>query len=375
MLLTLFFGGTLFFFIPNGLGAIGQSLTAYLGGWTPGPGSAGQSSIGLMLLGLLLYEFFPLIFGLWRGIVSARRGSPGRSPAYRLDRFLLVWWLAALLLAVLYPSCQLPDLAWSLIPLWALAARQIARLFTLPAYDRVPVMGQTILAAVIFAFISMTGVTMTNAATGDPPEYWIKIAGALALLASSAGLIGWGWSRRVASRGVLWGLSAVLACYFLAAGWNSASLDGRGGVDLWSGGSAVRDGSLILSTLENLDQWGPVQPGGPGVVVTGVSSPSLRWLLRNVEQVSFDTVLSSTSNPAVVITPFQPQLSLASTYRGEAFVLNETVDWKQIKLADWFRWQVFRTAPATALVQDKIILWARSDLFPGGSVQTSPTGQ
>lgn len=373
MLLTLFLGGTLFFFVPNGLGTIGQSLTAYFGGWIPGSKTTNRISSGLMLLGLLLYEFLPLIFGLWRGITSIQRNDPEGGQSYRLDRFLLVWWLVALLLAVIYPSRQLPDLAWSLIPLWALAARQIVSLFSLPLHDRVPVIGQAILAAVIFTFISMAGVMMTIAS--DPQEYWFKIAGALALVAASIGLIAWGWSRQVAFRGALWGLTVVLTCYFLAAGWNAANLDGRGGVDLWSGASSARDGTLILSTLKNLDQWGPVKPGGPEVVVTGVVSPSLRWLLRNVEQVSYDTALSSTSNPAVVITPLQPQLSLASPYRGEAFVLSETIDWKQFKLGDWFRWQVFRTAPAATLVQDKIILWARSDLFPGGSVQTSPAGQ
>jgi hypothetical protein len=36
-------------------------------------------------------------------------------------------------------------------------------------------------------------------------------------------------------------------------------------------------------------------------------------------------------------------------------------------VADWFRWLVFRSIAANAQQQEQIILWARTDLFPGGS--------
>lgn len=367
-LVTLFFSGTLFFLIPSGLSAAGQSLPAYLSGWLPGSAAAAGLPFGLFLLSLLLYEFFPLIFGLWHAGWSFTRGAALPGPS-RTVRFLVIWGGVALLLALVYPARQLADVTWALIPWWALAARQIARLVTLPSADRLPVMGQAVLASVILAFISMGLVTLANVPSTDSLQNEIQLGGALVMLAASAGLVAWGWSRRVAMRGLSWGLGLLLLVYFLAAGWNAAGLAGRARDELWSGGPRIRSADLILATLKNLDQWNGPHTSAPNIAVVGVASPALRWLLRDVAQVSYPAALTSASSPAVVITPLQPQLSLAASYRGEAFVLDETVNWQQIKLADWVRWQVFRALPDTVVQQNKIILWARNDLFPGGAAQ------
>lgn len=375
LLLTLFMAGTLFFFIPGGLSSAGQSLATYLSGWFASAANNGAVgvSIGLFTLGFLLYEFLPLVLGLWRGIRLFNRNDQTVSMQSKaLDRFLVLWWLVALLLAVLYPARQLADLAWSLIPLWVLAARQMARLVSLPVYDRLPVAGQAILAAVIFGYVSMGLVTITNVPSNDLRGNWVQLAGALVMLAASAGLVAWGWSRQVAVRGVVWGFGAMLVIYFIAAGWNVSGLAGRDAVELWSDRAGAKDANLILSTLKNLDQWRPQQPNGPRITIAGLSSPSLHWLLRNVAQVTDEPGLSSASSPDIVITPLQPELALASAYRGEAFVLAETINWQQLKPADWFRWLSLRTVPGTALQQEKIIVWARADLFPGGAVQTNP---
>jgi len=106
--------------------------------------------------------------------------------------------------------------------------------------------------------------------------------------------------------------------------------------------------------------------------VVGVPSPALQWLLRDFERVSYANQLPVDSSPALVITPGQPDLALAATYRGQNFNLTEAVDWNQFRLVDWFRWLVFRSAPAQSVELKPVILWARVDLFQG-SEQAVPT--
>jgi hypothetical protein len=70
------------------------------------------------------------------------------------------------------------------------------------------------------------------------------------------------------------------------------------------------------------------------------------------------------SDSALIVGPEQPNVTFGATYRGEGFIWRVTPDWDTASLSEWLRWVASRELPAE---QDKIILWARSDLFPGGA--------
>lgn len=358
-LVTIFFAGTLFFTIPQGLSAMAASLPAYLSGW----GEPSSVSAMLLILAVILYEFLPLVLGLWGGIGGWLRKDP-------LDRFLLVWWATSFGFALLYPGRQVIDLAWSIVPLSGLSARQLARVIVVPDEDRVPLLGQALLSALILGFLSLTILSIVNNpqfASGQ--EYWIRLAGALVMLAASTGLIGWGWSRGVAARGSILGFFAILSLYAIAAAWNSASLSSKLGREFWTGGRQLPEERLLLETIKDLSAWGPVISGGPDLVVVGVQSPALRWALRNHPKTEYVSRLSTDASPALLITVEQPDLGLAATYRGQDFVLNEVPDWSSFGPNQWPRWLAFRTVPEDLVRRDRLILWARTDLFPGGEVQ------
>jgi len=369
-LVTVFLVGTLFFSIPNGLSAVGASIPTYLQGWVPGSGNMGVS-LPLVFGALVVYEFLPLIFGLWGGIGSLLKKN--KTEKDRLDQLLIAWWAISLILILAYPGRQVQDLAWSILPLWALAARQIARLFRIPAADRLPVLGQMTLSAIIIAYISMQLVTITNTTIDNPLEYQVRLAGGVVMLAACSFLIAWGWARAVAMRGVVLGIGLIFLVYSIAAGWNAAGLSSSAGDDLWSSGPLLKSADLITETIANLSQWGPTQTGGPDVVVVDISSPALRWLLRGVQQISYVSQEPAGSRPAIAITAVKSDPALSDTYRGESFILYETVNWKLIKLKDWFRWAALRVLPGEVIQQNRVILWARTDLFPGGS--TGQNGQ
>ena len=358
-LATIFFAGTLFFSIPNGVSALAGSIAEYLSGWLPGNSGAETASLQQILAALLAYEFLPLVFGLWGGIRGLLRKN-------QLDRFLLIWWAVAFGLALAYPGHRVVDLAWSLFPLFFLAARQISRLASHAISDRGPMLAQAALTALIVGFISMTLVSLVNTAPANSMEYWVRLGGAVLMLVASTGLIAWGWAQDVALRGLAWGFAAVLFIYFISAVWNSSGMTSRAGHELWSGPSMVQQADLIQGTLDDLEFQGPVLTGGPDVAVTQVTSPSLRWLLRHMQKVSYTAQLPSDASPALVITADQPELALAAMYRGQSFVLTESVNWDRLMPAEWLRWIAFRSLPGDVVLQNRVILWARSDFFPGG---------
>jgi hypothetical protein len=357
---------TWFFTLPEGLGAFGESLPAYFRGWLS---FSAETVIpaALLLVTLVVYELFPLILGLWGGLRNLTvRGQLFRDP---VDLFLLVWWALSLILTVAYPGRQVMDLAWSTLPLWALAARQIERITHVSLEDWQPALGQMVLASVILGYLSVTLISMTNTTLAGPNEYLLRIGAALAMLIACTFLVAWGWSWRVSWRGVVWGLGVVLGIYWISSGWNVTGLSSHSGADLWFQGPYLQETDLLTKTVQNINEWGPTQTGGQDLLVVDPSSPALRWIWKNSQRVSYSAQPPVDQNPALMITGSDVTPSLQSTYRGEGYVLSETIHWNAMKPADWFRWTVFRTLPAEAVQKNQVILWARTDLFPGGAAE------
>src|SRR5687767_5245332 len=107
--------GSLFLLVPGGLGAGVASVPGYLLGWVD---FVGVPPLRL-LTALAFYQLLAIILAaasLARGI---RQGD-------RLVMSLRLWLLVSLVLALVYPSRQVSDLAWVLISLWTLASIEAA---------------------------------------------------------------------------------------------------------------------------------------------------------------------------------------------------------------------------------------------------------
>jgi hypothetical protein len=354
---TVFFAGTLFFFFPRGLSAMAAGLPAFLNGWAVGSGVPAS----LLAAAVVGYEFLLLFLGGWGSV----RGLAGKDP---LDIFLLIWWLVSLVIALIYPARQVSDLAWSILPLAALATRQSARVFHVPPADLLPTLGQAALSGLIFGFISLTLLAMVN----NPQflharEYWIRLLGAAVLLIASVALIAWGWSKDVSFRGLSWGGVALLGIYSISSAWNVAGLSSRSGLELWDIQQALPDEKLLVETIDQVNQHHTAVSGGNDIVVAGLASPALQWALRGYPKVDFVLQYPVGSAPAFIITRDQPDLTFAVPYRGQDFVLAQDVSWELLNAQDWLRWVAFRAVPEEALLNEKMILWARTDLFPDGS--------
>jgi hypothetical protein len=362
LLVTLLFGGTLFFLSPNGLSAWLSALPDYLKGWT----APSSMSSGRVLLAFLAYE--PL--GIFLAILSLIRGY--RTKSRRILRISL-WLGVALLLAVFYR--QVSELAWVIIPLLTLAALELSRAFNIVAEERVEV-GVVVLALMIllaYMWFDLSKIALdpfNNLAATTLPFFGrnIQLAGAPYLILLGAFLIiilcvsfvAFGWSARTAWLGTTWAFVIFLGIYSLGSAWGASGLRAPNGLELWTPDQAPAQPDLLRASIDDVSEFSLGHDRSQPVTVMGIDSPALEWVLRDrsVEMVS---TLDVQVAPPIVITPIMNDLGLPAAYRGQDFTWRQRPRWEEIQNPDWVRWLVFRQLPRE---DETIILWVRDDLFP-----------
>jgi hypothetical protein len=362
LLVTLLFGGSLFFLSPNGLSAWLSALPAYFDGWT----SASFMTPGRILLTFFAYE--PL--GVFLAGLALLRGY--RTMSRRIVR-LSVWLGVALLLAIFYR--QPGELAWVIIPLLTLAALELSRAVYMFAEERLEV-GIVVLALMIllaYAWFDLAKIALDPAgqlAATTLPFFgrniqiagapYLVLLGALLIIILCIAFVAFGWSARTARLGTTWAFVIFLGVYSLGAAWGASGLRSRDGVELWKPDPPPSQADLLHASVDDVSEFSVGHDRSQPVTIMGVDSPALVWLLqdRTVEVVS---TLDPQVAPPIVITPLMDDLGLPAAYRGQDFVWRQRPLWNQIQNPDWIRWLVFRQLPRE---NETIILWVRDDLFP-----------
>jgi hypothetical protein len=348
---TMVIGGTLFLLVPSGLSGWLSGLPEYLGGWRRGS----DISAGLMLFSLIAYQ--PL--GLVLALVASVRGWIQRS---RRVRSLSLWMLVALLLALFYPSHQVTDLAWMLVPLWALASLELARSLNIRREERPEILGVVALSFLILVFVWLDFLGLINS-PGPSDESMLRtwlLFGALFLLVVSLLLVAVGWSIRVARYGAIWGLAAALGIYSFAALMSAAGLKQvPDSVDMWRPDGTLPESDLLLTSVQQISDWSKEEINAQPVTLVGIDSPALQWLLHE-RSVQVRDALGGAVSPPMVITINQDNPTLAATYRGQGFVWRRTPLWNKTIFPDWLRWLSFHQVPQES---EMVILWVRGDLF------------
>ncbi len=148
---TILLGGTLFLLSPNGLSAWLNALPDYLAGWLQPSGVPG----GRLMFTLLAYQPLAVVFGL---VAVVRGWWHGRRRYIRLS----LWLLAAALVALFYPARQVADLAWVLVPLWALAALELSNHTLIFFEERREVTGMALLVLIllVFSWLNYAGIAL-----------------------------------------------------------------------------------------------------------------------------------------------------------------------------------------------------------------------
>lgn len=355
---TLILVGTLFFLVPNGLSAWVASLPAYLSGWV----TASATTPGRTLFTFLVYE--PL--GIFFAVLALIRGY--RTGSRRIIRLSLGLGVA-LLLGIFYR--QPGELLWAVIPLLALAAREISHSFNVFAAERIEVgvvaTALLILLAYIWFDIAAIGLDPFNQfAAAVPvigsiqnPRYAI-LYGALGILVLCILFVALGWSARIAWLGSAWAFLIFLTVYSLGAAWGGSGLRNPNGVELWNPDPKPGQADLLIESVRDVSEMSLGHDLSQPVTILGVDSPALEWLLR-YHPVELVSTFDPQNAPPIIITPPIDALSLPAAYRGQDFTWRQRVQYESMQRPEWWRWLVNRQLPRE---NETIILWARDDLFP-----------
>jgi hypothetical protein len=363
-LFTLLFAGSLFLIHPQGLGALADTLPAYLKSWvTP-------SGIPVLRLpgSLLVYQLIVVIFAL----IAALRAWLSHWDDHQ-SRLLLVgltiWAAVAVLIPLVYAGRQVGDLAWALIPLWALASTEISRAFLAEEETGTRLVGGGLgLLLCIFAVISWINLLSIGRYKTDVILYAAIIVGAFVLGLVAILLVVAGWSVKAAKLGVVWSLCILLGLFLISNAWGMAIVRKNGAQEMWGVAPTTGQADQFMMTLSDLSSWNTGLRDQLEVVSLADSS-ALRWSLRDYPNARFETSLSTTESPPVVITlKGSEEPKLAQNYRGQDFVWHLYPGWQGVFPPDFINWLAFRQAP---LGEDQIILWARTDIFPGGGAGTT----
>jgi hypothetical protein len=347
---TLLVGGTLFFLAPNGLSAWLSSLPEYLSGWTRSLGI----SADMMLFSLIAYQPLAVILGV---ITIVRGWMNGSKRVMRLS----IWMLVALLLALFYPFHQVSDLVWMLIPLWSLAALELARAVNILPEERRQVIGVAGLSIFILFFVWLQFLFVTTlplASSQASDRIWL-LFGSLILLAVCVLLVAVGWSVRVARFGATWGVALAVGIYSFGAMLGAGNMRVTLGQEMWTADQTPAQADLLLRVANEMSDWSKDNINAQPVTIVGVDSPALEWLLRG-HSISTVSALDASASPPFVITKGQNNPTLAAAYRGESFVWRQGSLWDNAALSDWMHWLAYHQMPQSA---ETIIFWARNDLF------------
>ncbi|MCI0519221.1 MAG: hypothetical protein L0Z70_03080 [Chloroflexi bacterium] len=360
---ALLLGGTCFMLSPRGLGAWAAGLPAYFSGWLTPSGVP-----ALRLLGALaIYQPLALIFGLAGALRAWLKFD-------RFNRLLSVWFTLALLLALLYPARQTADLIWAIVPLWALAAGELARSFA-PAGEKSVIPWVQGALVVILLTLIWTNVAVLSRGGITQQDIYLRLGvifGAAALAAVSAALVGLGWSWAYVRLALSWAVFAALGLYGVSALWASTQPELTRRFELWRPTPLTADADLLVDTIADLSAWQTGEDHSIDIAVA-VNSPALRWALRDYPRAAFmenGLILGGGASPSLAITrqdDAQPALSAA--YRGQDFAWRAYPAWETPLPPNFFFWLTLHQAP---LMNEQVILWARADLFPGGLEAPAP---
>jgi hypothetical protein len=364
LILTVLAAGTLFFKYPAGLGGTGDSLAAYLSGWS--------AYLGVPALripaALLIYQPLALVFGVWEGLRAWLRRRPEDAASQRFS----LWFLAALLLAFVLPGRQVDDLVWALVPLLALASVRLARL-VLPVLKGQHLAVAAGLAALLvilllFSWNFMLGAInpAVNPALANNLVY--LVIGLIAMILIAGALVALGWSLQTAVFGTSWALLFVLGLFWFSTLWGTMGQSANPRREMWGQGPSAGQIDLLTHTMSDLSEWSTGMRTSMETVVLS-DDDALRWALKDWHAVRFADALDPTAMPPAIVTlAGQEPPALAASYAGQDFVIEQAAQWSGVLPADLAQWLAFRSSPTIDITA---ILWARSDLFPGGVLSSS----
>jgi hypothetical protein len=348
--------GTLFFFQPSGLSAMAASIPQYFSGWV----TASGVHPAMLAVAFCVYEFFILVYGLW-GILQ----SWLKDDSY--GKILSIWFLVSFVVSLIYSGRRVDHLLWTILPMSILAARAIGAFFDVPERHRASslIYAVFVFIMIVFIYINLTGILAPGMTSENVQTRVIIIISAILVLLVATVLVAAGWSIPPAVYGLTFGVLASLTLGSLSTSMAFATVRETQRYELWGEQQILVDEPLVEQTVRELSDWKIGNQTELNITVVGLDTPSMRWALRDEQNTRYVDYLPGGSTPPIVISTSEEQPKGSTAYRGQDFTWSETPDWGGLAQGDWLTWLLWRKSPYQTSI---LTLWARIDLFPGGSI-------
>ena len=313
------------------------------------------SSLYLPGLGLLFYEAFGLVLGLFGISQLIKKSSDGM--------WLLIFSFFMFVATFLQSERHILSIAW-ITPLLLVGASFFVAEFLAPRplYDR-ETFGMFLFSIVVLVFMGLNylSVALVQMDPSATQLRWTVLIGSFTMLAASLVLVTYGWSFSVAWRGLVSALAVFLFAININAAWSASNLRSGNIQGLTDPAPMISTDQVLKAQLEAATTWNFGSDVLKQVSVIGVESPALKWQLRG----SSSKYLPAISNPEdlgeIIIT--KPELvneELEQAYRGQSFIWSHTVPYDLLTGSEWLKWSVNRTFPVT---EQRLILWIKADKF------------
>lgn len=346
-----------FFIHPSGISGIGSGLVDYFKSWISHDGL----TIPVFSLVFLTTQLPAIVLGIWGLIVGLRRQN-------RRVRLLGLWWGIGLVLGFLNPSHYSLTLPLVNLPLFVLAAMQIANLLDGMVFESRAVvvieMGVTIS---LFLFSALNFLNMVNFYPSDAVMMRNRLLGIflpMALWIAFTILLSWGWNVVSTRSGLLSGVGVLLLLLLAGSGWKAAGLGSHPENELLTNQGTITGESQLLQTMTDVARWNSGQANRIDVTLVGLDSPALTWALRDFETVTADSAFPVSTTPSMVISNMENRMNAQTLYRGQQILWSLEPDYSQMTWQGWAKWNFVRTVPQQ---KGNLILWVRNDLFKDGT--------
>jgi hypothetical protein len=344
---------TLFFSIPIGMGAWGNSISDFLLSWIHPSGIPAFQPF----LALVFYQ--PL--AIFLSIVTIIKGIVQRERKYLWISF---WAIFIICLTFIQPGRMVFDSAWALVPIWTLAAVVASHYLV----NQTPKIAFIIEIGFVFVLVLLFLQTSLKFESGNTTWLVMVMVPLLILLATA--MVGIGWSWDVAFGGLSRSLILLFSIYLVAIMLKSSIVQTNNVGNLWI---TVPQAGQIEQINKSVQELSLLDNGRVDSIhiVSLVNSPSLEWALRKFPYTYVSNQLEPRTQTSVIITPEDgSDLSQSMPYRGQDFSLSEYPGWTGA-LPPWnqlWRWIIFRES---SVRRERVVLWARADLFPDAPEENS----
>lgn len=364
---TILIVGSVFFMYPQGISAIFNNLPFFIRGWIEPAGISATQIIAA----LVFYAPIPIVFSIYQIITQSIQKKQSNKSFNNNDIYLSAFTLISFFFILFYPGRETSYLAIILVPLWLIAGRGFQESIKGWKVNGI-IAAHSVFIFIIMALFWFSLISHSNFVGVTQPYLPLLrasvLTGVILIGIFSTILISMGWGTDTARFGVIYGTLTGLLVYTISVMWGASQLRPTQPEELWYKQPGSGQATLFQKTLSDLSNWNTGLPESVEILSL-VDTPSMQWELRNFNNTRFEKTISPVSLPPIIITlENEATPVLSSAYRGQDFVWWIHAGWMGALPPDFISWFTFRKVP---LNKEKVILWAREDLFPkGGEIFT-----